>query len=171
MLYSSLYRFGLDGRGGIFKNIAKANQLSVYASFESFSEFLLDPRNGPVLHPCYSQEIASEIGLASFRYLLLNLRSPFNKLRLCAEQKRPVSDLMRYSIISYVLKNESLNDELLKLSTELLPEHFNPDRAREFLINASRRNQSTTSAEQVLVNSAIQRAIDAKESLLMAHYR
>lgn len=172
MLYSSLYRFGLDKQGGIYKNLARANQLAVYASFHSFCELLLEPKNGPLLHPFYRPEIASEIGLASFRYLLLNLHSPLPKLDLCTQMKRPVSELMQDSIVSYVLKNESLNADLLRLSVELLPEHFDPRKAREFLDRATRNNQSSTPPESISTDSqALNSAIEARESLIMAHYR
>lgn len=171
MLYSSLYRFGLDKRGGLYASLAKAGRLSVYQSFESFADYLLDPANGPFLHPFYSREIASEIGFVSFRYLLLNLQFPISKIQLCAQQKMPVSPLMEQSIISHVLKNESLNSDLLRLSTELLPEHFDAEKARAFLDQAPRANQSTTAADVLPLESPdIIRAIEARETLVMAHY-
>ena len=43
-LYSSLYRYGLDGRGGVYKGLKELGKSTVYASFDSFIEFVADPK-------------------------------------------------------------------------------------------------------------------------------
>lgn len=153
MLYSSLYRFGLDGRGGLHKRLQEAGHLPIYSSFERFTAFLLDPGNGALLHPRYAGPIAEEMGFMSFRFLLLNLQFPLARIRACLGEGRPAASLMSDSIISHVLKNESLNDDLLRLATEQLPEHFDAERARAFLAAAPRANQSKTAADAIDADS------------------
>lgn len=171
MLYSSLYRFGLDQRGGIHARLRSAGRLSIYSSFESFTAFLLDPANAALLHPRYEKAVAEEMGFMSFRYLLLSLQSPLTAIKTCIEEGRSVSSLMQRSIISHVLKNESLNGDLLRLSTELLPEHFDAAKARAFLAATPPVNQSKTSAGTLRLDSpALAAAVAAREGLLMAHY-
>jgi len=172
MLYSSLYRFGLDQRGGVFKAIERARLTSVYDSFESFIEFLLDNRNSEILHSHYTSAVASQLGFLSFRHLLLNLQFPLERITAAVKSNEPVAALMRQSIISHVLKNENLNAELLRLSAEVLPEHFDSARACEFLERSPRVNQSKLSAEVVQLQSReLGAAIVAKEALLLDYYR
>ena len=171
MLYSSLYRFGLDKRGGIHARIMKANRATVYSSFESFTAFLLDPGNAAILHPYYGENAAREMGFMSFRFLLLNLQFPLAKIGECIARGDALSSLMGQSIISHVLKNENLNSELLRLSMELLPQHFDAAKAKEFLARAPRVNESKTGPDALRLDSQeIADAVSARETLLMAHY-
>ena len=171
MLYSSLYRFGLDRRGGIHNRLVEANRASVYSSFESFTAFMLDPGNAAILHPRYGGKAAQEMGFMSFRYLLLNLQFPLVKVRDSITRGHALSSLMDASIISHVLKNENLNGELLRLSTELLPEHFDAVRAQEFLARAPRVNESKTASATLQLDSReLTDAVAAREALLMACY-
>jgi hypothetical protein len=171
-LYSSLYRYGLDRKGGIYSRLQSAGRLSAYESLESFVRYLLDPDNSLTLHPQYSKYVASEIGFMSFRYLLLSLQNPLKKVVTCVAKGGRVSELMNESIIDLVLRNEVLNVDLSRLSTELLPQYFDPARAGEFLSRAPRINQSTTeSAGLTLRSDELLRTIAAKEELLMQHYQ
>lgn len=171
MLYSSLYRFGLEERGGVFKAIKSAGLISVYRSFESFVALLLDEENAEILHPHYTRKVASELGFLSFRHLLLSLQFPLEKVRAAVESNEPIAALMGQSIISHVLKNEYLNAELLRLSTEVLPEHFDLEKAREFLERAPRVNQSKLLPDVVQLQSKeLSAAIEAKEALLLHYY-
>lgn len=172
MLYSSLYRFGLDLRGGIFHRIKGAGHLSVYGSFETFCEFLLDVDNAEVLSPFYSPAVAAEIGLMSFRHLLLSLQYPVRKISAASKQNIPLRDLLKQSIVSHVLRNECLNDDLLKLSSETLPEHFDQQKAAAFLSESPRVNASSHVSDSVRLGSdLLRREIEAKEDLLLAYYR
>lgn len=172
MLYSSLYRFGLDQRGGIFLRIREAGHLSIYDSFESFCEFLLRTENAEILHPSYTAPVAAEIGLMSFRHLLLSLQFPLQKISRASEAGMPMRSLMQQSIVSHVLKNESLNDELLTLSMETLPAHFDHEKTAAFLRQAPRVNQSKNPADSITLRSSVLRdEIEAKEALLLSYYR
>ena len=172
MLYSSLYRFGLERRGGVFKSIEQAGLISVYDSFESFVAFMLDEANAAILHSHYTPRVASELGFLSFRHLLLSLQFPLEKIKVAIESNESLAALMRQSIVSHVLKNEYLNAELLKLSTEVLPEHFDGAKAREFLDRSPRVNQSKLMPEVVdLQSRELSTAIEAKEALLLGYYR
>lgn len=171
MLYSSLYRFGLEQRGGLFKAVKAAGLVAVYESFESFAAFLLNEENAEILHPHYTRRVASELGFLSFRHLLLSLQFPMEKIRLAIESEEPLASLIEKSIISQVLKNECLNAELLRLSTEVFPEHFDGVRARQFLDCSPRVNQSKMAPEVVqLQSSELGAAIEAKEALLLGYY-
>ena len=167
MLYSSLYRFGLEERGGVFKAIKSAGLISVYRSFESFLAFLLDEENAEILHPHYTRKVASELGFLSFRHL----QFPVEKVKAAIESNEPITALMGQSIISHVLKNEHLNAELLRLSTEVLPEHFDVETARDFLDRSPRVNQSKLLPDVVQLQSKdLVLQIEAKEAILLQYY-
>lgn len=170
-IYSSLYRYGLDQKGGIFLRLEKAGHLEAYASFETFIHFMLDPSNAEILHPLYSKELAIQIGFMSFRYLVLNLQYPFNKVSSCLKRGRPVADLISQSIVNHILKNETLNAELLKLSTEVLPQHFNAEKVEAFLSAAPRLNRSSIASDALQIESReLLDKIAGQERLILDHY-
>lgn len=171
-IYSSLYRYGLDKKGGIFLRLEKARRLGAYASFETFIRFMLDPANAEKLHPCYSRELAMQIGFMSFRYLVLNLQHPFNRISTSLKQGRPVADLMSQTIVNHVLRNESLNADLLKLSTEVLPQHFNAEKVEVFLAAAPRVNRSSIASDALqIVSRELLDRVAGQERLILDHYR
>ena len=170
-LYSSLYRYGLDRKGGIFKRLQAANLLSVYASFERFVDFLLNPRNALFLDNAYSSEIASTVGFMSYRYLLLNLQKPRHQIARAVQLKHSVPDLIRHSFVKRVFKNETLNHDLLSLSTEMFPDIFDQRRARDFLLRSTPINQSKLPASLLdLKSTTMRNALEEKERILMLHY-
>ena len=44
-MYSSLYRYGLDKRGAVFKALNMANKTHVYKNFDDFIAFCLDGKS------------------------------------------------------------------------------------------------------------------------------
>lgn len=171
-LYSSLYRYGLDQKGGIFLRLQKIRHLEAYASFETFIRYMLNPDNAQTLHPSYCKELATQIGFMSFRYLVLSLQFPFSKISSCLQQRRPVDELMSQSIVNHVLRNETLNADLLRLSSELLPQFFDAKKVKTFLAAAPRVNSSKTAADALLIDShELRHAIASKERLILVHYR
>jgi hypothetical protein len=170
-MYSSLYRYGLESKGEVFHYLKSNNLLAVYSSFDKFVWFLLNLKTPKILHPGYNRRVSSQIGFMSFRYLLLTVLNPPLRFREALDAGVPLTTLAEISIARYVLKNESLNAELLKLSTQLLPEYFDAVRAREFLDRAPRINQSSRPSNDVRLQSRELRTIlESKESILMKYY-
>lgn len=170
-LYSSLYRYGLDGRGEVRSRLESHGALGAYASFDHFVDFALEPRNAPLLGYGYDDDIARETGFMSFRYMKLSLVFPMRRIRAQMAVGRPLAELRQDFITSHILKNETLNADLARLSLELLPQYFDAAKARAFLARPQRLNESATAAQEVrLTSTALRGELARREELLQSLY-
>ena len=171
-LYSSLYRYGLDRRGGVFNRLRKRGLESTYKSFERFFEFCFSPKNAESLGSGYNKKIAKQIGFVSFRYLRLSLQYPNKKINAQLNKGKALVDLKSDFITSHIFKNDVLNDELLRLSTELYPQYFDVDKATDFLNSKPRVNASRTQHKDLSLDSSeLLKIMESKESLLWSLYK
>lgn len=112
--------------------------------------------------------MASELGLLSFCRLPLSLQLPLVKGKAASESHESIAALMEQSIISHVLKNEDQDAELRMLIMEVLPEHFDLQKAGDFLGRSPRVNQSELLSDVVQLQSKeLGAAIEAKEAVLL----
>ena len=171
-LYSSLYRFGLDGRGAIHMRLEALGKTACYKSFNSFIEFVIDPKNALYLGEGYSEQIANQVGIMSFRFMRLSLQFPLKQMATTLASGVGLLDLEDKFITNLEIRNENLNSELMRLSTELFPDLFNQEKVARFFDDNGRVNASTTSndgrfrdeMERVLA------LIEKKEALLLSRY-
>lgn len=171
-LYSSLYRYGLDGRGGMYKRLEKLGKTACYKSFNSFIEFVTDPKNALYLGGGYSEQIANQVGIMSFRFMKLSLQFPLKQMATILASGESLLDLEDKFITNLEIRNENLNGELMRLSTELFPDLFNQEKVARFFYSNERVNSSTTpndggfrdEMERVLA------LIEKKEALLLSRY-
>lgn len=174
--YSSLYRYGLDQRGGFYKLIRKNDKTSCYESFDSFVQFLLDPHNASFFGkvnplPGYSESIAEQIGFMSYRFMKLSLRFPMSKMRNSLKTGKKLIELERKFITDLEIKNEELNQGLRLLATEKFPEYFDRISVQKFLENTNKINTSKTLASDLapLPETTYSKLLD-REAMLFSRY-
>lgn len=172
MLYSSLYRYGLDKKGGIYNNLKRGKKTKCYESFDKFIDFLFEPSNASIIHPTYKKRIAEQIGLFSFRFLRLSLRSPLKKIKRKLANSENLIDLESDFITNHEIKNENLSFELKKLSLETFPQYFDKKKVEKFL-NQDLKINSSKSYHDVNLESELEKMsknFSIKESLLLSRY-
>lgn len=170
-LYNSLYRYGLDKKGGVYNRLKDSRNLQVYRDFDYFCSFALDPANARLLDTRYDQTAAEQCGFMSFRYLRLCLQNPDERIAQQLAGGKALSHLKADFIIDHVVRTENLNDDLLSLTTEIIPEYFDPEQVRLFLESMPKINVSYIPADQVqLADGRMRDRILEKEHLLAAHY-
>lgn len=175
-LYSSIYRYGLDRRGGLYNALNRNNSTTCYKSFDSFVQFLLDPHNAKVLdrndpRKGYSENIAEQMGFMSYRFMKLSLRHPRSKIKNALESGKELIELERKFITDLEIKNEELNQGLKLLATEKFPEYFDKTSVNKFLKNRDKINASKTLASNLApLPETTYSKLMAKEALLSSRY-
>ena len=180
-LYSSLYRYGLDGRGGVFHRLDRANLLNVYSDFDVFLRFVLNPKNAQVLGDGYTPEISRHIGIMSFRFLKLSLRYPLQSINQFIDRKNSilrfifgtsVVGLQEQFITHLEIKNENLKEELAHFALVRFPEYFDDSLTRSFLAESERVNASETGASQLdtYLSEQTMENLRMREQLLWSRY-
>lgn len=174
--YSSLYRYGLDRRGGLYERLETLGKADLYGnsatSFNQWLRFVLDYENAALLGEDFEQTPrAYNLGFLSFRYLMLSLARPLKTLL-----KKPRSlDLLQYaekkSIVDHVILNENLNEGLLDLARNKKPEYFDQRRVEEFFRSERKVNASTVDEESIsAIDDDVRKLISAKERILLEFY-
>jgi hypothetical protein len=170
-LYSSLYRFGLDGLGDVRNRFARSGKLAAYSSFNSFVEFCLDERNSSLLGYGYNDIYAHHIGFMSFRFLKLSLQFPHKKINFFLENNLDIEGLEKLFITNLEIKNEDLNSRLVDLSTKRLPDYFKQEAVGEFFQNPPKINSSKTNVASIgTLSKAVYSKLQRKEKLLLSRY-
>jgi hypothetical protein len=174
--YSSLFRYGLDRRGALYKNFEKYGKAHLYSrapgSFNEWLRFILEQENAAVLGEGFERIPRSyNLGFLSYRYLMLSLSRPEKTI---LKKPRDV-DLLQYardeSIVNHVIFNEKLNDGLKELATNLKPEFFDQERVAAFFRNEERVNASITQAHEVgAIADDVREMIMSKERVLLSFY-
>lgn len=174
--YSSLFRYGLDGRGGLFERLASQGFGMLYnrrhGAFNHWLKFVLDWRNSCYLGEGFERVPQNyELGFLSYRYLMLAL--PRSEKSIF---KKPGNmDILEYarrlSFVDHVLKNEELNEGLKRLALEVRPEFFDEWKVRKFFQEDLRTNVAMTDADSIgEVDDDIRNLISVKERVLMSFY-
>lgn len=147
--YSSLFRFGLDGKGEIFMRLKAAGHGELYArgldGFEWWLRFVLETRNARLLMPGVPPVLSAQLGLKSWRYLRLavpEIMAGAGSMTSAGEIRKFVA---RNTRVNHVIRYERLTDELLILVDGPLSHAF-ADRAAiaKWIEDAPRINASST---------------------------
>ena len=173
--YTSLFRYGLDKRGGFFKALRKAGFKSLYqddsASFNKWIEFVSSPENAEILGNKYEKVHDSVgLGLLSYRIFILSVEQPYKKLANIDTYDKLMSVYERNNIIKHVVKNESLNADLMDLSTVILPQYFDQEKVDLFLNKKEKINTSTPKPEGYQLDEQVRQLIKQRERLLYTFY-
>ena len=170
-IYSSLYRYGLDNRGGLWKRMNKKNFLSVYDSFDKFVNFLLNEENAKIFGLGYNSEISNLIGFMSFRFLKLSLQFPMKKILNYVNTGKNLQELEKKMITNLEIKQENLENELLNLSQILKPNFFDQNKVNNFFKLNIKLNTSITKEEEISnISKRTYEHLVQKEWLLFSRY-
>jgi Sulfotransferase family len=153
--YLSLYQYGCQGRGAIRQRFRKHDLNGFYrgprASFENWLRFLLDPENAVLLNPRYGRVFPALYGLQTFRFLMLSFENPVQKLAQANSLRRLNKIYDRHKIHSAVVRNESLNQDLIDLCAGPLRQFLiDPDAARDFLGSSPVRTNASARISHAL---------------------
>lgn len=174
--YSSLFRYGLDGRGGLYERLAEAGKADLYQNssraYNQWLRFVLDFKNAGLLGEDF-ERIPEEfnLGLLSYRYVMLSMVRPEKTVL-----KKPKGvDLLQFvkekSIVDYVIRSEQLNEGLLELARDIKPEYFDQAKVQEFLNQRIKVNVSTVAAEELdELDRDVLQLITEKEKILLEFY-
>ena len=172
--YSSLFRYGLEKKGWIYRRIAEHGHKDLYSSenYNAWLSFVLDQKNAPLLGEGYEKlPKNSDLGFLSFRFFCLSQVFPHKILQLYQGFSDPVSVAIRGSIIDHVIKNEELNSGLERLAVELKPELFYQDMVEKFFKDAPKVNVSNAKEKDIEpINKQNREIIEKKEYLLLDFY-
>lgn len=174
--YSSLFRYGLDRQGALYDHLAQRGDAGLYArepeAFSRWLRFVLQYENAAALGEGF-ERIPREynLGFLSYRYLMLSFARPEKTLL----RKPKNVDLLEYarekSIVNHVVFNETLNQGLMTLATQLKPEFFDQDRVAAFFAKGQRVNASTTPKERLgEIADDVHELIRSKERVLLSLY-
>lgn len=174
--YGSLFRYGLDRRGALYHRLALRGYADLYArepdAFNRWLRFVLQHENAAALGEGF-ERIPREynLGFMSYRYLMLSLARPEKTLL----HKPKTVDLLQYaremSIVNHIIFNETLNEGVKTLATQLKPEFFDQDRVSAFFAKEQRVNASTTPEETLgKIADDVHELIRSKERVLLSLY-
>jgi hypothetical protein len=174
--YSSLFRYGLDGRGGLYKRLLQVGRAELYNSgadaFSSWLRFVLDYRNAALLGEGFERVPEDyDLGFLSYRYLMLSLAMPERTLLA----KPAGTDVLHYarekSIVDHIVYNERLNEGLLELATKIKPEYFNQEKVAQFFLDIRRTNEARIKADEIgTISPELYSMVSRKERVLLNLY-
>ncbi len=175
--YISLFRYGLDGKGGYFQRMTRKGYGRLYrADADAFHEWLdltLQPAHMAQMYGGLAKLSELGFGLQSARHVLFSLEKPKKKMHRCNSMKQALAVFERGNINSLVLRSETLNAGLMDLATRILPDAFDQSRAQTFFADrdAVRTNQSFSQiAGDIDVDGALGDQLYAREKLIFDRY-
>lgn len=174
--YSSLFRFGLDGKGMLYERLAKRGQGGLYQrdaeSFNRWLRFMLDFNNSRLIGEGFERIPESyNLGFLSYRYIMQSIARP-EKTVLKKPDDMDLSQYVREkSIVDHIIFNERLGEGLIDLAKNIKPEYFDQEKVSVFFRNEVRINASATKAEKFnKIDEDVNRLIAEKERILLSFY-
>lgn len=180
-IYSSLYRFGLQRKGGLYDNLFKAQLSHIYGKnnnedFNQFLSFILDDKNKIYLREDFSQIPNSfNLGFVSFRFLKLIFPYPIRTLLaqeylLNSKTNFNIKLLLNLSIVNSIIKIENVKSDLIRITNKFLPQYFDKKKVDSFLNESKPLNTSTKEAETFSLNESNREKFLSKERFLLSFY-
>ena len=170
--YISLYRFGMEGKGGLHDRISVLPEMSaVYdgtpEAFERWLRFVLDPASSAKIARSFGKRQARLYGLMTHRFLRLSFRSWDLRYRLLGSREQVIEHYRSKRIHSAIVRNENLAGDLAEIVRDHLEPYLrDPDEALSELageaekVNASRKSSRFMSA---LGNSELLEMVSERE--------
>lgn len=173
--YASLYNYGCDGRGGVYRRLHNAGFAGLYdgtkKGFLEWANFISNPENRihiDVDHAKYSSEF---IGFLTYRFLNLSFVDPSVEL----PQIQSIEDLNKVydqkNISVYTVRNENLKKDLLELIDLHLVPFVERNRAVSCL-DGKRINASVTKLAnaKMLMDTDVGAQVKKQESFIFDHF-
>lgn len=126
--FISLYSYGSEKRGRLFKNFVRLGHGSLYdgswAGFKSWLDFALAPENATALSPSYGSSASGTtcqlIGIQSYRFLSLAVPYPKQLLAKCLTKDAIWEAYTSQKIANFTVRHEQFRLDLSELlSTKL----------------------------------------------------
>ena len=174
--YASLYNYGCDGEGELFKRLRKRGVADLYdgasGSFQNWVAFILDEKNAAHVNGSYARTCAAAVGVFTYRFLSLSVAAPSARLRGVGTLSSARDVLDQNGICRATLRIESLNADLLSLLEGELAEHVDVDRAREMLSSDGKVNASLSGVAtgDMLRNSSVAALVRSRDALIFEKF-
>jgi hypothetical protein len=140
--YTSLYRFGMTGKGGVFGRLNRAGRADLYAEgFSAWLSFLLEESNARFLDREYAAVAGSGIGFMTFRFATLAVPDGRNRMPALVRTGTLASTYEAEALATDVIRTEGLNDGLRAL-VSTYPGWFNQRKTQAFLASPPEVNVS-----------------------------
>jgi hypothetical protein len=149
--YISLFSFGCDGKGALFRKLTARGQGKLYErapkGFERWLEFMLAPENASLVDKKYANagngRVPSIVGYQSFRFLYLALQDPIEDLRKCKTRDDVVQAYRTRTRVSVIVRHSQFIADLKDLvRTHLRDAISDTEAALRFLDEAPALNKS-----------------------------
>ncbi len=175
--YISLYRYGLDGRGGLFHQLLQSGHGELYQpdsihAFEKWLAWMLDPKTAHLLSDKYQKAQPGLYGFQTFRFLNLSFQHPGRALRQSHDKRSLYAAYQAEKVHSWLVRTEHMNADLEHLAVSILGEYFKPPaRIRRFLQNSGKKNVSKAGAHMdwKKISPDLRAHIKAREWFLYNH--
>lgn len=153
--YSSLFRYGLDGKGEIFMRLRHAGQGQLYAQglqgFPAWLRYVLDADNVEIVMPDAPPALSARLGLKSWRFLRLAVAGLDTAAPSLTSQESIRDFAAGRGIADHVIQYERMKEQVLELVDGPLSHAFDDRNAiAQWLARAPRINASTTAGPSVL---------------------
>ena len=174
--YSSLFRYGLDGEGGLYERLANRGMGYLYkkdiGSYNQWLRFMLDFESAELLGEGFDRIPREyDLGFLSYRYLMLSLAQPEKTILKKPRRIELIEYSKNKSIVNHIIHNECLSEGLRELATQIRPQFFDQAKVEKFFRDERRVNASAVSEGDIgTIDSDIYKLILRKESILIDLY-
>lgn len=173
--YASLYNYGVDKRGGLYRLLKKGGLADFYngteGGFLKWTAFIMNEKNSRYLGHDYASCGSKSIGLLTYRFLRLSVVAPDSTLSNIRSTDDAYTLHESHNICKFTIRNESLTKDVLYLIDHHLKSHIDRRKALDILegkrINASK---SKIKPDALLGDGAIEKLIRDRDSLIFDHF-
>lgn len=171
--YWSLFNYGLDRRGGIYLRLTLSGYRYLYkkgaAGFDEWVSFVTEPKNSRLFGRRYTEQVASQFGLMSWRFLRLASCEFEDTAPLMTVDDR--CKAAQNLFVNKVLRTETLREDLSEtVSNELAPYIIDLSAAIAWIQSTKDINTSTERSEEFITTSARTKIRSREEYLYSKFY-
>lgn len=121
--YLSLFKYGCDGKGGLFQTLKRGGREDLYrrnsTAFEHWLNFVLSADHAHLLGEGYDAIDNNLIGFQSFRFLILSFQHSLLKMKSVNNYDDLRQLYETQKIHKFVVRNENINHDLRQLISSL----------------------------------------------------
>lgn len=173
--YASLYNYGCDGKGALFKKMKMGGWDHLYDSTQSgflrWANFVLKSENSRYIDAGYSKSCGNAVGFLSYRLLRLSMSNPEKRICGISSAKNASDIYSKYNITKYTIRNENLREDFIFLIENFLNEHLDKSRAVQILdggrVNVSK---SKIAEASMLRDSDLAEKVFKREALVFERF-
>ncbi len=175
--YVSLFRYGLDGKGGYFQRMSRKGFGDLYRkdarAFEDWLAVTLHPDHMTGIYAGLSTFLGLGMGLQSARHMLFSLEKPKKRIEQCATKAEAMALFDNRKITSLVIPLEGLNAGLMDLATQLKPEFFDQARVENYFAASKDRRVNRSKSDlsgDIQLSDAMLETLYDRERLIFDRY-